>query len=158
MTSSSASVTRLEVEGKLNSPFGHSGKSNRSSDILLSVIHGRGVNQRLPFAVVEVEQDGEVLRGENMNPVEEVHFFLLSSTFSFPLLYTNLDLPQTGTMSDIQPCPFNDLPLHRPGPPYNAWNAWGEAASGFGRLNLITPDSIRRGRDEIREGITINLK
>ncbi|EIW72047.1 hypothetical protein M231_07642 [Tremella mesenterica] len=51
---------------------------------------------------------------------------------------------------------FDDLPLKRPGPPYNAWGLFGDDDE-LGRLNLITPESVKRGRDEIKEGIVINL-
>ncbi|WOO85087.1 uncharacterized protein LOC62_06G008586 [Vanrija pseudolonga] len=54
------------------------------------------------------------------------------------------------------PPPFDALPLQRPGPPYNAWGLWG-ADDELGRLNLITPDVVKAARDEIKEGIVINL-
>ena len=52
---------------------------------------------------------------------------------------------------------FEELPLRRPGPPFNAWDLFGRDDE-LGRLNLITPECIKRGRDEIKEGIVVNLK
>jgi hypothetical protein len=52
---------------------------------------------------------------------------------------------------------FDKLPLRSPGPPYNAWGLWGQDDE-LGRLNLITPAAIKRGREEIKEGIVVNLK
>ena len=52
---------------------------------------------------------------------------------------------------------FDDLPLRRPGPPYNAWGQFGPDDE-LGRLNLITPEVVRAARDEIEQGLVINLK
>ncbi|KAK8858930.1 hypothetical protein IAR55_003161 [Kwoniella newhampshirensis] len=52
--------------------------------------------------------------------------------------------------------PFSSLPLIKPGPPYNAWGLYGPDDE-LGRLNLITPEAIKRGKDTITEGIAINL-
>lgn len=52
---------------------------------------------------------------------------------------------------------FTDLPVRRPGPPYNAWDLYGPDDE-LGRLNLITPEAVRRGRDAIKQGISISLK
>ncbi|WWD17548.1 hypothetical protein CI109_101989 [Kwoniella shandongensis] len=52
--------------------------------------------------------------------------------------------------------PFSSLPLTKPGPPYNAWGLNGPDDE-LGRLNLITPEAIKRGKDTITEGIAINL-
>lgn len=41
-------------------------------------------------------------------------------------------------------------------PPYNAWGAY--ANEEWGRTNLITEESILRGRDAIKYGIAVNLK
>lgn len=60
-------------------------------------------------------------------------------------------------MARPTPPPFDALPLQRPGPPYNAWGLWG-AEDELGRLNLITPVVVKAARDEIKEGIVINLK
>jgi hypothetical protein len=54
------------------------------------------------------------------------------------------------------PCSFHEL-KQRNGPPLNAWGLYGPDDE-LGRLNLITPDSVRRGRDSIQHGIRINLK
>jgi hypothetical protein len=54
------------------------------------------------------------------------------------------------------PCSFDEL-KQRSGPPLNAWGLYG-ADDELGRLNLITPESIKRGRDSIHHGIRINLK
>ena len=43
------------------------------------------------------------------------------------------------------------------GPPLNAWGLWGKDDE-LGRVNLITADSIKSGRDEIRHGKVVNLK
>ncbi|TXT13167.1 hypothetical protein VHUM_01568 [Vanrija humicola] len=59
-------------------------------------------------------------------------------------------------MARPSPPSFDALPLQRPGPPYNAWGLWG-ADDELGRLNLITPDVVKAARDEIKEGIVINL-
>ncbi|RSH95845.1 hypothetical protein EHS25_000938 [Saitozyma podzolica] len=53
-------------------------------------------------------------------------------------------------------CPFYALPYDPEGPPYNAWGLYGPDDE-LGRLNLITPEAIKRGRDEIKEGIAISL-
>lgn len=52
---------------------------------------------------------------------------------------------------------FDDLPLQRPGPPLNAWGQFG-SDDELGRLNLITPESVKRGLAEIKHGLVINLK
>lgn len=53
--------------------------------------------------------------------------------------------------------PFNSLPIDKSGPPYNAWGLYG-SEDELGRLHLITPEAVKRGRDTITEGISINLK
>ncbi|KAI9638641.1 putative cyclase-domain-containing protein [Dioszegia hungarica] len=53
-------------------------------------------------------------------------------------------------------CGFDDLPLTRPGPPLNAWGLYGEGDE-YGRLNLITAQTVQAGLREAKEGITINL-
>jgi hypothetical protein len=52
---------------------------------------------------------------------------------------------------------FEQLPVQKDGPPFNAWGLYGDKDE-LGRLNLITPEAIKRGRDEIRHGLVINLK
>jgi hypothetical protein len=49
---------------------------------------------------------------------------------------------------------FDELKKHDP--PFNAWNDYPNEE--LGRLNLITPESIKRGRDAIQHGIAVNLK
>ncbi|RSH89120.1 hypothetical protein EHS25_002786 [Saitozyma podzolica] len=51
---------------------------------------------------------------------------------------------------------FEQLPVQKDGPPFNAWGLYGDKDE-LGRLNLITPEAIKRGRDEIRHGLVINL-
>jgi hypothetical protein len=51
---------------------------------------------------------------------------------------------------------FDDL-KKRAGPPLNAWSLYGEDDE-LGRLNLITPASVKRGKDAIQHGLVINLK
>ncbi|KAK1924503.1 putative cyclase-domain-containing protein [Papiliotrema laurentii] len=51
---------------------------------------------------------------------------------------------------------FADLPLQRPGPPFNAWGLYGPDDE-LGRLNLITPESVQRARDAIKQGVSVNL-
>lgn len=53
--------------------------------------------------------------------------------------------------------PFDSLPIAKSGPPYNAWGLYG-SEDELGRLHLITPEAVKRGRDTITEGISINLK
>ncbi|WVW86489.1 hypothetical protein I302_108537 [Kwoniella bestiolae CBS 10118] len=50
---------------------------------------------------------------------------------------------------------FDDLKA-RSGPPYNAWGLYG-SNDELGRLNLITEQAVKRGRDAIRHGICVNL-
>lgn len=52
---------------------------------------------------------------------------------------------------------FEDLPLQRPGPPLNAWGQFGEADE-LGRLNLITPEVVKKGIAAVKHGLVINLK
>lgn len=52
---------------------------------------------------------------------------------------------------------FEDLPLRKDGPPYNAWGLYGDDDE-LGRLNLITPEAVRRGIKAAEHGIVINLK
>ncbi|WRT66103.1 uncharacterized protein IL334_003056 [Kwoniella shivajii] len=52
--------------------------------------------------------------------------------------------------------PFSSLPIDKSGPPFNAWGLY-DAEDEKGRLNLITPESIKKGKDTITEGITVNL-
>lgn len=52
---------------------------------------------------------------------------------------------------------FDDLPLQRPGPPLNAWGLYGDDDE-LGRLNLITPEVVKRGLGEVKHGIVVNLK
>lgn len=51
---------------------------------------------------------------------------------------------------------FDELPLDKSGPPGNAWGLWGPKDQ-LGRLNLITPETVRAASSEIREGIRISL-
>lgn len=53
--------------------------------------------------------------------------------------------------------PFDSLPIDKSGPPYNAWGLYG-SEDELGRLHLITQEAVKRGRDTITEGISINLK
>ncbi|WVQ82258.1 hypothetical protein IAT38_004386 [Cryptococcus sp. DSM 104549] len=57
-------------------------------------------------------------------------------------------------MSTISP--FSSLPTTNPGPPYNAWGLYG-SDDELGRLNLITPECIKRGKETITEGRAVNL-
>ena len=52
---------------------------------------------------------------------------------------------------------YDDLPLQKPGPPLNAWGQFG-ADDELGRLNLITPDVIKKGVAEVKHGVVIGLK
>lgn len=52
---------------------------------------------------------------------------------------------------------FDDLPLQESGPPLNAWGQFGDIDE-LGRLNLITPEVVKRGLEEVKHGIVINLK
>ena len=56
----------------------------------------------------------------------------------------------------FNPCSFDDL-KSRSGPPLNAWGLYG-ADDELGRLNLITPEAVKRGRDAFQHGIRVNLK
>lgn len=51
---------------------------------------------------------------------------------------------------------FDDLPLDKNGPPGNAWGLWGPDDQ-LGRLNLLTPETVRAAASEVREGIRISL-
>ncbi|OCF36999.1 hypothetical protein I316_01597 [Kwoniella heveanensis BCC8398] len=57
--------------------------------------------------------------------------------------------------------PFSALPLKKDGPPHNAWglysDAEGDGEDELGRLNLISPQSVKRGKETITEGLVINL-
>lgn len=53
------------------------------------------------------------------------------------------------------PCSFDDL-KKRDGPPLQAWGLYGD--NELGRVNLITPEAVKRGRDSVQHGIAINLK
>ena len=55
------------------------------------------------------------------------------------------------------PISFEELPIQRPGPPYNAWGVYGRDDE-FGRLNLITPEVIKAMRNKIEHSIVVNLK
>lgn len=57
-------------------------------------------------------------------------------------------------MKDVS---FDDLPLQRPGPPLNAWGQFGPDDE-LGRLNLITPEVVKRGLAAVKHGQVINLK
>lgn len=59
--------------------------------------------------------------------------------------------------ADTMEIKFDDLPLQRPGPPLNAWGLYGKDDE-LGRLNLITPEVVKRGLEEVKHGIAINLK
>ena len=52
---------------------------------------------------------------------------------------------------------WEDLPIRKDGPPYNAWGLYGPDDE-LGRLNLITPAVVRRGLASAEHGIVINLK
>lgn len=52
---------------------------------------------------------------------------------------------------------FDQLPVDHAGPPFNAWGLYG-AHDELGRLNLITPQAVRRGLTAAQDGTTINLK
>ncbi|WVR09352.1 hypothetical protein IAU60_006418 [Kwoniella sp. DSM 27419] len=53
------------------------------------------------------------------------------------------------------PCPFDELKV-RSGPPLNAWGLYGDHDE-LGRLNLITDEAVKRGRDAIQHGLCVNL-
>lgn len=52
---------------------------------------------------------------------------------------------------------FQQLPLMKDGPPFNAWGLYG-SDDELGSLNLITPEAIRRGAKAVKHGICVNLK
>lgn len=52
---------------------------------------------------------------------------------------------------------FSELPYQAEGPPYNAWGLHGRDDE-LGRLNLLTPKVVKAGKDEIVDGIVVNLK
>jgi hypothetical protein len=52
---------------------------------------------------------------------------------------------------------FDSLPTQKNGPAFNAWGLWGPDDE-LGRLNLITPKAVQRGRDAIKQSEVINLK
>ncbi|WVR07263.1 hypothetical protein IAU60_004304 [Kwoniella sp. DSM 27419] len=52
--------------------------------------------------------------------------------------------------------PFAALPIQKDGPPFNAWGLYGPSDE-LGRLNLITPEAVKRGADTVAEGVTISL-
>jgi hypothetical protein len=51
---------------------------------------------------------------------------------------------------------FEDLPLDKNGPPGNAWGLFGENDQ-LGRLNLITPLTVKEAASEIQQGIRVSL-
>ncbi|KIK58412.1 hypothetical protein GYMLUDRAFT_45305 [Collybiopsis luxurians FD-317 M1] len=51
---------------------------------------------------------------------------------------------------------YDELPLHPSFPTKAAWGVWGPDDE-FGALNHIRPATIRAAKDEIKEGIAINL-
>lgn len=57
-------------------------------------------------------------------------------------------------MTPKLPATFDELKKREP--PYNSWGLWGED-NEFGQLNLLSPESVKRGRDAIKHGIPINL-
>ncbi|WWC61609.1 uncharacterized protein I303_104193 [Kwoniella dejecticola CBS 10117] len=52
--------------------------------------------------------------------------------------------------------PFSSLPIDKSGPPYNAWGLYGPQDEK-GRLNLIKPENVKRGKETIKEGVAVNL-
>ena len=52
---------------------------------------------------------------------------------------------------------FSRLPIDKQGPPLNAWGLYG-ASDERGRLNLITPEAVKRGKDEIKDGLVVHLE
>ena len=51
---------------------------------------------------------------------------------------------------------FEDLPLDKSGPRGNAWGLFGKNDE-LGRLNLITPGTVKASASEIREGLRVSL-
>jgi hypothetical protein len=51
---------------------------------------------------------------------------------------------------------FEDLPLDKKGPPGNAWGLFGKNDQ-LGRLNLITPKTVKEAASEIQLGIRVSL-
>jgi hypothetical protein len=52
---------------------------------------------------------------------------------------------------------FDELPVDKTGPELNAWGLYGKDDE-LGRLNLITPDVVKRGTETVQLGKVINLK
>jgi hypothetical protein len=52
--------------------------------------------------------------------------------------------------------PFEALPLDKHGPPGNAWGLFGEKDE-MGRLNLLTPETVKEAAKEIKEGVRVSL-
>lgn len=57
-------------------------------------------------------------------------------------------------MAPQLPATFDELKARDP--PYNSWGLWGED-NEYGQLNLLSPESVKRGRDAIKHGIPVNL-
>ncbi|KAK5202996.1 hypothetical protein LTR96_011115 [Exophiala xenobiotica] len=51
---------------------------------------------------------------------------------------------------------FDELPLDNSGPPGNAWGLFGKDDQ-LGRLNLLTPDTVKAAASEIQQGIRVSL-
>lgn len=51
---------------------------------------------------------------------------------------------------------FESLPLDKNGPPGNAWGLFGKEDQ-LGRLNLITPETVKHAVSEIQEGTRVSL-
>lgn len=65
--------------------------------------------------------------------------------------------PTNSSGSEMWHPSFSRLPIDKHGPPLNAWGLYGQADER-GRLNLITPEAVKRGRDEIKDGIVVHLE
>jgi hypothetical protein len=59
-------------------------------------------------------------------------------------------------MAPIKLPAFDDLPLDKNGPPGNAWGLFGENDQ-LGRLNLLTPETVKEAASEIQTGKRISL-
>lgn len=55
-----------------------------------------------------------------------------------------------------RPC-FDELPIKKDGPPYNAWGLYGPNDE-LGSLNLITKEAVQRGSKAVKHGLCVNLK
>lgn len=123
--------------------------------------HGlsRPFNTYLRYLVGKIARDLALISNYLNNPTSQQHSINCVNNTSIHHLQT-IQIYNNSFYLTLTPAmdwpKFEDLPLDKSGPPGNAWGLFGKNDQ-LGRLNLITPLTVKEAASEITTGIRVSL-